>query len=94
MITENIHISYCELPAEARALFTIFGLGAAARFSPTPPRKASLTATLSMIWDAERLTPGDLSDPVKMTELVEQYLAPNVPRRGPRSDSARRRHAA
>lgn len=60
----------------ARALFTIYGLAAAARFAAKPPRKAALAATLNIVWDAERLTPSDLSDPNRLTNLIEQYMVP------------------
>lgn len=73
---DNIHVSYCELPAETRALLTIYGLAAATRFAAKPPRKAALAATLNMVWDAERLTLADLADPDRVTELIEQYMAP------------------
>jgi hypothetical protein len=58
---------YCELPSEARALFTIFGLAAATRFVAKPPRRASLDSLLNVVWDAERLTLNNLSDPNRMT---------------------------
>jgi hypothetical protein len=75
----KIHISYCELPAEARALFTIFGLAAAARFVARPPHRAKLDAMLTTAWDAERLTLNDLRDPDRLTHLIEDYLAASLP---------------
>jgi hypothetical protein len=76
MINKNAHLPYCELPSEARALFTIFGLAASARFVAKPPRRASLDSLLNVVWDAERLTLNDLSDPNRMTILIEQYMVP------------------
>lgn len=73
MNDHTIHVSYCELPAEARALLFIYGLAAAARFVARPPRRAELDALLNMAWDAERLTLNDLSDPDRMTKLIEEY---------------------
>lgn len=77
MNDRQIHIPYCELPAEARALFTIFGLAASARFAARPPHRAKLDAMLTMVWDAERLTLNDLRDPDRLTHLIEEYLAPS-----------------
>jgi hypothetical protein len=75
MNNHKIHVLYCELPVEARALFTIFGLAAAARFVARPPHRARLDAMLTMVWDAERLTLNDLRDPHRLTRLIEDYLA-------------------
>jgi hypothetical protein len=93
MINKNVHMPYCELPSEAHALFTIFGLAAAARFAVKPPRKASLDRLLNVIWDAERLTLNDLSDPDRMTILIELYLVP-AGKIGDRSSAVRRAAAA
>jgi hypothetical protein len=78
MSDHTIHVSYCELPAEARALFTIVGLAAVARFVVRPPHRAKLDAMLSMVWDAERLTLNDLRDPDRLTHLIEDYLAASL----------------
>jgi hypothetical protein len=93
MIDENVHLLYCELPLEARALFTIFGLAAAARFVATPPHRAKLDAMLTMVWDAERLTLNDLSDPDSMTKLIEAYMV-TAGKMVDRSMVVRRRTAA
>ena len=82
-----------ELPAEARALFTIFGLAAAARFVARPPHRAKLDAMLTMVWDAERLTLSDLRDPDRLTHLIEDYLAASL-MSGPGSAAIRQKPAA
>lgn len=78
MSNHRIHIPYCELPAEARALFTIFGLAAASRFVVRPPHRAKLDAMLATVWNAERLTRNDLRDPDRLTHLIEDYLAASL----------------
>lgn len=93
MNDRQTHIPYCELPSEARVLFTIFGLAAAARFAAKPPRKASLDGLLNVVWEAERLTLNDLSDPNRMTALIEQYMVPPG-KIGDRSSTVRRVVAA
>lgn len=93
MDNRQIHVSYCELPLEARALFTIFGLAASARFMATPPRQPTLNAMLNIVWDAERLTLDDFSDPDRITKLIETYIV-TAHKTADRSAVARRKTAA
>ena len=68
-------IPYAELPVEARALFFIFALGAAARYVGHPPSQSELTPVLEVIWNRNRLCRNDLSDPFRMTAMLETELS-------------------
>jgi hypothetical protein len=67
-------IPYAELPVEARTLLFIFALGAAARYMGQPPIQSELTPILEAIWDRNRLCRNDLSNPFRMTALLESEL--------------------
>jgi hypothetical protein len=67
-------VAYAELPVEARALLFIFALGAAARYMGQPPNQSELTPILEAIWNRNRLCRNDLSNPFRMTALLESEL--------------------
>jgi hypothetical protein len=69
-------VPYAELPSEARALLFIFAMGAAARYVANPPKQSELTPLLEDIWNRNRLCRNDLSNPFRMTTLLERELAP------------------
>jgi len=70
------HIPFAELPVEARALFFINALAAMARYGPQRPERSELAAVLETIWNGNRLSLKDLSDPFCMTALLKSKLAP------------------
>jgi hypothetical protein len=76
IILRTSPIPFAELPSEARALFSIFSIGAAPRYVAQPPKRSELTPILEAIWNRNRLCLNDLSDPFRMTALIETELAP------------------
>ena len=70
------HIPFAELPVEARALFFINALAAMARYGAQRPERSELAAVLETIWNGNRLSLKDLSDPFRMTALLKSKLAP------------------
>jgi hypothetical protein len=76
MITSSIsHVPFAELPVEAHALFFIYALAAVARYVAQPPRRSELMPLLETIWNGNRLRFKDLSNPFRMTALLETELA-------------------
>ena len=75
LIPRVSHVPFAELPSEARALLSIFALGAAARYGPQPPRRSELTPVLEIIWDRNLLCLNDLADPFRMTALLKMELS-------------------
>ena len=69
------HVPFAELPVEARALFFIHALAAVARHGVQPPERSELTPVLETIWNGNRLSLKDLSDPFRMTALLKTELA-------------------
>ena len=72
----DLHVPFAQLPIEARVLFAIYASAAWARYRSTPPAMSTLAAELDAVWKANRLTLRDLSDPYRMTALLESYFAP------------------
>jgi len=73
MITSPIsHVPFAELPVEARALFSINALAAAVRYGAQPLQQSELTPVLEAIWNGNRLGVKDLSNPFRMTALLEK----------------------
>jgi hypothetical protein len=70
------HIPFAELPVEARALFFINALAAMARYGAQRPERSELAAVLETIWNGNRLSLKDLSDPFSITALLKSKLAP------------------
>ena len=60
---------------EARVLFAIYASAAWARYRSTPPAMSTLAAELDAVWKTNRLTLRDLSDPYRMTALLESHFA-------------------
>jgi hypothetical protein len=65
------HVPFAELPVEARALFFINALAAVARQGTQRPEQSELTPMLETIWNGNRFGLKDLSDPFRMTALLE-----------------------
>jgi hypothetical protein len=70
----SFHLPFAELPVEARALFFINALAATARFGVQPPKRSELTTLLETIWNRNRLSLEDLSDPFRMAALLKTEL--------------------
>jgi hypothetical protein len=69
------YVPFAHLPIEARALFSIYASAALARYRSQIPMSGNLAASLERIWNANRLTLRDLSDPYRMTALLESHIA-------------------
>jgi hypothetical protein len=72
-------LSFAQLPSEARAMFFIYASAALARYQSHPPTRSELAQELEIVWDTHRLTRQDLSDPRRMTRLLEQHFASSAP---------------
>jgi len=70
------HTSFAELPIEARVLFFIYASAAIARFGVYPPTPTQLAPQLEAIWNEHKLRNEDLSDPGRLTVLLEKHLVP------------------
>ena len=68
------HIPFDELPSQARTMFFIIAVGASARFGAPRPNQSEMNPLLETIWDGNCLRLQDLSDPFRMTALLETEL--------------------
>ena len=66
-----------QLPLEGRTLFFIYAAAALARYQSHRPHPSEPASSLATAWDDHRLTREDLSDPSRMTRLLEEHLAPS-----------------
>lgn len=73
------HVSFRQLSLEARALFFIYAAAAFARYHSHPPSPSELRSSLEAIWDANGLAYEYLSDPFRMTRLLEQHFTTSAP---------------
>jgi len=55
----------------------MFALAALARYRSEPPTPRGLAAELETAWNTNRLCEIDLSDPDRMTQLLEEYFSPS-----------------
>jgi hypothetical protein len=69
---------FTQLPVEARALFFIYASAALARYRSQPPTPDELAADLEAVWNTNRLSKSDLSDPNRLVRLLEEYFAPSA----------------
>ena len=69
----SLHVPFTQLPVEARVLFSIFASAALARYRSQIPTSGDMAAGLERIWNENRLTLPDLSDPYRMTALLESH---------------------
>ena len=74
----SLHVPFAELPIEARVLFAIYASAAAPRFGSTPPELSTLLLQVEEVWNANRLTLLELSDPVRITALLKSYVSPSI----------------
>ena len=56
-------------------MFFIIAMGASARFGAQRPDRSEMNPVLETIWNGSRLRLQDLSDPFRMTALLETELA-------------------
>ena len=73
----SLHRPFEQLPIKGRTLFFIYAAAALARYQSHRPRPSELASSLATVWDAHRLTHEDLSNPTRMTPLLEEHLAPS-----------------
>ena len=71
----SLHVPFAQLSVEARVLFAIYASAAWARYRSTPPAMSTLAAELDAVWKTNGLTLRDLSDPYRMTALLEIHFA-------------------
>jgi hypothetical protein len=69
-----------QLPIEARMLFFVYASAALAKYQSQPPTPRELATELETVWNTNRLCLSDLSDPSRLTHLLEQHFAPSEPR--------------
>jgi hypothetical protein len=69
----SLYVPFAELPIEARVLFSIFASAALARYRSQIPTSGDMAAGLERVWNANRLTLRELSDPYRMTALLESH---------------------
>jgi hypothetical protein len=74
----SLHMPFAQLPVEARALFFISASAALARYRSQPPTPSELEADLEAVWNTNRLSKGDLSDPNRLVRLLEEYFTPSA----------------
>jgi hypothetical protein len=87
------HVPFAQLPVEARFAFFFNALAAVARYRSLPPTVEELAPELEVAWNRNQLRQSDLSDPDRMTQLLEKYFsttASNVTRRAVGQRSRRR----
>jgi len=75
MQNKTSHVPFAQLPVEARALFFIYASAALARYRSQPPT-TRVAPELEVAWNINQLSQSDLSDPNRMTHLLEQHFAP------------------
>jgi hypothetical protein len=71
----SLHVPFAQLPIEARVLFAIYASAALVRFRLQIPTSGNLAAGLETIWNANELILRDLSDPYRMTALLESQFS-------------------
>lgn len=76
MNTTPPHLPFELLPIQARILFFIYASAALARYRSQPPTPSGLASELELAWNRNGLCESDLSDPSRMTRLLEQHFAP------------------
>ena len=77
----SLHVPFARLPLEARVLFSIYVSAARARYGSTPPAVSMIAVELDAVWKKNKLILRDLSDPYRMTALLESHFAALVAKR-------------
>lgn len=75
----NAHVSFAQLPIEAKVLFYIQSMSAWEYHCNWPHKAAEIYGDLERVWNAEQLTLGDLRDWPCISELLETELSKCVP---------------
>jgi hypothetical protein len=89
--TNSSHLSFDQLPIEARTLFFIYASAALASYGSHPPTPCGLAAMLETAWNENDLCQRDLSDPSRMTRLLKDHFAALTSTQATRPARARRR---
>jgi hypothetical protein len=87
----SLHVPFAQLPIEARVLFAIYAAAAAPRFGSVPPELSTLLLQVEEVWNANRLTQLELSDPVRITALLKSYVSPSIGDKKKSTGSTRKR---
>ena len=87
----SLHLPFSQLPIEARVLFAIYAAAAAPRFGSVPPELSTLLLQVEEVWNANRLTQLELSDPVRITALLKSYVSPSIGDKKKSTGSTRKR---
>jgi hypothetical protein len=74
VIKSMSHVPFAELPVEARALFSIIAVATLGRFQTHQPDRSEHNPSLETIWNENRLSLKDLSEPFRMTALLKKEL--------------------
>jgi len=69
------HLTYSELPAEARGMLFILAMGTLAAFGARRPDESELMPALEIVWNWNRLRLEDLSDPAHITDVLIEHFA-------------------
>ena len=76
MPTDNkTHVQFARLPFEHRVLFYILSLSAFEYHCSRHHTSAEIQADLARVWGSEQLSPEDLNDSRRMSELLQTHLA-------------------
>lgn len=78
-------IAFVDLPTEARILFFIYASAAMARFGIRPPTPTEIAQRLEALWNEHALRIEDLSDPDRLTALLQEHLPSAGKLKGPSS---------
>lgn len=66
--------SFRQLPVEAKALVFIYASAAWARFNPNIPDQSVLLSEIEKVWCIQKLSAEAVSDPDRMTRLLEEHF--------------------
>jgi|ERR1035437_1133421 hypothetical protein len=73
-IKNNAPLPFAQLPFEHRVLFYLLSLSAFEYHCRSPHTSAEIQADLARVWDSEQLSPEDLKDSRRMSELLQTQL--------------------
>jgi hypothetical protein len=73
-IKNNTHVPFAQLPFEHRVLFHLLSFSAYEYHCCSPHTSAEIQEDLARVWDCEQLSPEDLEDSGRMSELLQTQL--------------------